>query len=79
MCRICEDFNAEMSVENRMQGIRNLFEVKEMIGPEHAREVVAMLNVNIDYDKDNLDGRILQAVKEFVTPEEPAPIDRSQL
>jgi len=79
MCKICEDFNGEMSSANRMQGMRNLFEVKEMLGVEHTSEVASMLNINIDYDENDLDGRIIKAVKEFITPEPEPEIDRSQL
>ena len=62
MCKICEDFNGDMPADERLQGMRNLFEVKEQLGVEHTSEVVKMLSINMDYDKDNLDGRIIHAL-----------------
>jgi len=73
---ICEDFNKN---KNAMQGVRNLFEVKEAIGVEHAAQVATLLEINFDYSVDNTEGRIIKAIQEFITPEPEPVIDRSQL
>lgn len=80
MCMICNDW--EKSSKNAaavMQGAQNLFETKEQLGVEHTKRVVSLLCINIDYHNDNRDGRIIKAIKEFITPAPPPVIDRSQL
>ena len=62
MCKICDDYSKN---GDDIQALRNLFEVKETVGVEHTREVMAKLCINWDWDYgDTPDSRIIKSLNE---------------